>query len=75
MVEGLIQAGADVNAQNKDNSTPLHLASAGGHDVVVTHLLLHRVAVDVTKKRNQTPLHLGMWSMSSLHEWMPLSDV
>lgn len=45
-VRGLIEHGADVNAEDEDNWTPLLFAAKEGHDEVVSELLDHGAQVD-----------------------------
>ena len=55
----LVEHGADARAQNKEGSTPLHLASRYGSVGVARFLLEH--GADVTTEDNEglTPLHLA----------------
>ena len=56
----LIQRGADVNARNNNNLTPLHLASARGRTKSMELLIRHGANVNARDKENSTPLHLVM---------------
>jgi ankyrin repeat protein len=59
-VEFLLKHGADVNARQKDLSTPLHLATARGYFDVAQMLLKHGADVNSTQQNNlSTPLHLA----------------
>ncbi|ESA35889.1 glutaminase [Leptolyngbya sp. Heron Island J] len=49
--------GANLNAGDYDNRTPLHLAAAGGHKNVVAFLLDHGVDVNVCDRWGCTPLN------------------
>ncbi|KAH9027271.1 ankyrin repeat-containing domain protein [Lactarius pseudohatsudake] len=54
----LINIGANVNSQQDDHTTPLHLAAGNGHLGVVRTLLAHNADVNVAKTGdNHTPLH------------------
>ncbi|KAH8983638.1 ankyrin repeat-containing domain protein [Lactarius akahatsu] len=54
----LINIGANVNSQQDDHTTPLHLAAGNGHLGVVQTLLAHNADVNVAKTGdNHTPLH------------------
>ncbi|KAH9167683.1 hypothetical protein EDB89DRAFT_1813408, partial [Lactarius sanguifluus] len=54
----LINIGANVNSQQDDHTTPLHLAAGNGHLGVVRTLLAHKADVNVAKTGdNHTPLH------------------
>ena len=55
----LIKHGADVCAQDKSHSTPLHLAAFSGSAETVSLLLEHGAAVNVLDGSHKTPLHLA----------------
>jgi ankyrin repeat protein len=55
----LLEHSADVNAQAKDGSTPLHAASSYGALEVVRLLLEHGADVNVQKEDGSTPLHIA----------------
>ena len=60
-VEALIQNGADVNARDERNSTPLHLALSFRVEVESVQLLIqHGADVNARDKGNSTPLHLAL---------------
>ena len=60
-VQGLLEAGADVNAKSKNNCgyTPLHMACERGHEQIVRLLIANGAKVNVKSMRGWTPLH---WS-------------
>lgn len=58
-VEALINAGANVEAQNVRGNTALIGAAFGGHDKIVELLLQAGADVNLPNKRNETPLLLA----------------
>jgi ankyrin repeat protein len=56
-VRRLLSIGADVNAKDSRDRTPLHWASNNGHSQVVIELLNHGADVDAKNSRDLTPLH------------------
>ena len=61
-VQLLLEHGADVNAQNNDYSTPLHLAtspSGVGNPEIMKLLLEHGANVNAVDGTQSTPLHLA----------------
>ena len=54
----LIQRGADLNAQDKDLKSPLHLASSEWNAETVQLLIREGADVNVRDKSYKTPLHL-----------------
>jgi ankyrin repeat protein len=63
LIEPLIVAGADVNANSDDFGTPLCLAALKGMDVVVKILLKYRAKADTTTKKVGTALHCSIMSV------------
>ncbi|WP_353273625.1 ankyrin repeat domain-containing protein [Wolbachia endosymbiont (group A) of Agelastica alni] len=59
IVNALIKAGANVNAENKDKWTPLHFAAAWGHKDVLEVLLTAGANVNAENKNKWTPLYLA----------------
>ena len=55
MVGFLIQSGAEINATDDDNDTPLHYAAGYGFQKVVAILLKHGAKKDMKNDRNLTP--------------------
>ena len=53
----LLEAGADVNIEDREDSSPLHLAAAKGHKAVVACLLDFEAEVDKEDCEKETPLH------------------
>ena len=56
---GLLEAGANLEAQNEDGATPLHLAAYDGTLAVVTALLEAGANLEARTKDGVTPLHLA----------------
>lgn len=56
MAELLLDRGADPIARDKDNDTPLRLASGYGHREVVALLLDRQCDVNLTGFKSNTPL-------------------
>lgn len=61
----LISHGADVNAKDNDDATPLHHAVKGGHLECIELLLSHGAEVKVKDKQGKTPLH---WAQEAKQE-------
>ena len=53
----LLEHGANADARDDDNCTPLHWASQQGHSEVVLVLVEHGVDADARDDNNRTPLH------------------
>jgi ankyrin repeat protein len=58
-VQWLLMSKTDVNAVNRDNVTPLHLAVLGRNEAIVVLLLRERACVDAVDKNNTTPLFMA----------------
>lgn len=57
LVDALIKAGADVNARDSDNSTPLHCAAYCGNIEVIRILIAAGADVNATNKHGQKPIY------------------
>ncbi|KJH44356.1 ankyrin repeat protein [Dictyocaulus viviparus] len=69
-VDGLVQAGAEIDPRSVNDATPLHCAALGGHHLVVKHLLKSGADVNAKMKGELTPLHLAAY-----HSSRPVSQV
>lgn len=58
-VKWLIDRGADVNAESKDGTTPLHQAASFGQNEIATILIHAGANVDPRNRRGETPLMLA----------------
>ena len=56
-VTDLVRRGASPRLTDEQLRTPLHYASAGGHNIVVEFLLTHKSRINAVDKYGQTPLH------------------
>jgi ankyrin repeat protein len=56
-IERHIYWGADINQQNVDGETPLHVAAAKGRMVVVKLLLKHSAEIDAADRDGHSPLY------------------
>ena len=54
IVEFLVSHGANVNAKNNNNETPLHIAWKNGHKDIVEYLVSHGANVTVIDKYEKT---------------------
>jgi ankyrin len=60
VVELLAEKGANVNNQDKNGMTPLHIASRSGAVDIVRVLLEREAQVDMTSYDGKTPLHVAV---------------
>ncbi|KAM4534296.1 protein phosphatase 1 regulatory subunit 16A [Odontesthes bonariensis] len=56
-VKALVQSGADLNAEDNNGATLLHIASANGYMTVAELLLENRAQMEVKDSDGWTPLH------------------
>ena len=59
IAEQLIKAGADVNAKNRDGSTPLHEAAFMGRSTMARILIQNGADMDAVNDDGQTPFNLA----------------
>ena len=57
IVDTLVTAGANINAQNAYGKTPLHVASQSGHISIIHRLVQAGASMDARDRNEQTPLH------------------
>ena len=62
----LLKHGADINAQNKDQNTPLHLAGWYKHKSIIELLVEQGAEIDLKEYRGATPLMMLIWRMVRL---------
>ena len=55
----LMEAGAELNAQNNGDKTPLHFASRRGHITLVQELLAAGASTSLVDVEGETPLHMA----------------
>ena len=58
-LKALIEAGADVNAQDSDGSTPLSFAAEEGNPMIVMELIKAGADVNLARHDGATPLHMA----------------
>jgi ankyrin repeat protein len=58
LVRSLLERGVNVNTQDRDQNTPLHLAMEHGFNKVAQDLLEGRAVPNMKNKKGKTPLHL-----------------
>lgn len=56
-LNAMVQNGADLNAQDDNGTTLLHIASANGYTMVAEQLLEHSAQLEVKDSDGWTPLH------------------
>jgi len=69
-VQSLIENGADVNAENQDRCTPLHLAAEKGNAEVIELLIRQNVKINAQDKDGSTPLHKAVQCMDIAEQFI-----
>jgi len=62
LLDFMIENGADINAKNEDEATPLHYAAASGHLRVVEYLVNQKADINAKDEDDWTPLHIAAWN-------------
>jgi len=65
MAELLLEHGADINARDNEDQTPLHTAAEYGRVAVVKLLLTHGADVNSKDLRGDTPLQTAVWRLET----------
>lgn len=55
----LLKQKVDLNKQDKDGNTPLHLVAISGHEAIASHLVREKADVLMQNKDKKTPMHLA----------------
>ncbi|KAH8987259.1 ankyrin repeat-containing domain protein [Lactarius akahatsu] len=74
-VELFMKYGADVNARDSNNTTPLHVASCEGQLEVARMLLAHGANPKAINDQGQTPLHLLLEGIHNSQEVLDLVEL
>ncbi|KAI4470652.1 serine-threonine protein kinase [Holotrichia oblita] len=65
----VVKRGARVNATNRGDDTPLHLAAAHGHREIIHMLLRQKADVNFTNEHGNSPLHYAcFWGYNEIAE-------
>lgn len=65
IVETLLKYGSNINAENEDKNTPLHVAAGNGDEKIVDILLKNGANINPLNKDKNTPLHLATMKSKS----------
>lgn len=60
MVQAIIRNGADINFQDKDGDTPMHVAISNGNEWAVEMLIEEGVDINCPDREGCTPLHIAV---------------
>lgn len=67
--EDLLARNANINCQNHDGFTPLHLAASRGHQQCMQALLKSGADVAAVDNAGNTPIHIACAMNGSWHGW------
>jgi len=67
VVEVLLKFGANTSSQDEYGRTALHIASKEGHEQIVIALLKHGSDINITSKKNCTPLDFAVAGVRSFY--------
>ena len=62
LVQSILKIGADVNVQDENGFTPLHIASENGNVTLVDLLLKFGADVNIRNSKNETPIYFAVIS-------------
>ena len=65
LIEALLAAGANVNAETDHGITPLHEAAFAGHPAAVRALLAAGASANATTNHGEEPLHVAREGMAA----------
>ena len=69
----LIEQGDDIEAKDKNDRTPLHVAAESNSLDVATLLIDLGADIEANNEHGETPLHLAAWCQLCLH--MPTGNL
>ena len=62
LVQSILKIGADVNVQDENGSTPLHIVSENGNAPIADLLLRFGAKVNIQNSKNETPIYFAVIS-------------
>ena len=60
LVQSILKIGADVNVQDENGSTPLHIVSENGNAPIADLLLRFGAKVNIQNSKNETPIYFAV---------------